>query len=481
MPGSRLTRAVGLTLGLLLLPCTNGCGRPARPPNVLILSIDSLRADHLGSYGYRRDTSPHIDRFAQGSIRFASAMAPAPWTLPSHVALLSGRHPHEIGVRSHESSIPPEVELLAETLDGAGYQTAAFVDSLPGGFVGAQRGFRRGFDTYTHTPPGLGSIHRYDMAVTVDAAAGWLGQRDPTRPFFLFLHTKSVHVARRTPALEAVSDAPYHTPGGTRFLGPEPRFSWTDGTGATGARYLRALNERIAAGTFDRSDFGTEKLEELVALYDSGIHYVDEQVGRLIATLDDLRLDESTLIVVTADHGEAFLEHDLFLHREVHRPLLHVPLILRDPRVQGAGGRVVSAPVALADVAPTVLDRVGLPLPAAMTARPLPLTDGEAGPPRPLFSAFQYGDDYYYRAASLQDGSFKLVCHWLGRNGKLVVTLFDTAADPEERHPLGPSERREEMLSRLLGWLEAPAGASGDQLQLDSETLDELRALGYIR
>lgn len=473
-------------MSLLLLPALlvqPACydSESGRPPNVVIISVDTLRADHLGCYGYPRDTSPHIDRFAERSIRYSNALAPAPWTLPSHVALLSGRHPHEVGIRDHRSSIPDSVQMLAESLRSISFQTAAFVDSSPRGYVGGERGFARGFESYSHAPYDEGSIYRYDMAATVEAARHWLTRRDPERPFFLFLHTKSVHGTPSTPELLAESDAPYHspTPYRERFLGGPPEFEWTSDSGEAGVQYLRTLNEQIAAGSFDRSAFADEKLEELVALYDGGIYYVDEQIGWLLTTLDRLSLADSTLIVITADHGEAFLEHDLFLHKEVFKALLHVPLLIHDPTSKETSGITIDTPVSLMDVAGTVLRRVGL-APPTHTAMlpPFGRSDGED---RPFFSAFEYEDDHMYHAAAIQQSHWKTVVYRLGERGDYVTELFDVLADPHERRPITDEpERKSAMLRQLQEWLRAPAEASAEAVGLDSETTELLEALGYL-
>ena len=239
---------------LLLIPLCFACGEARRPPNVILISIDTLRADHLGSYGYERDTSPELDRFAAESVRYGHAVAPAPWTLPSHAGMLTGRHPFEMGVTEQDSRLPEHVQTLAETLAGVGYQTAAFVDSLKKGFVGAERGFDRGFDVYSHAPHVRKAKYRYDMKTTVDVSTDWLSKRDPERPFFLFLHTKSVHTSPADPKVARESDVPYHKPEPYRgrFLeGGKERFRWTDAGGAFGVAFLKNVNRRILAGEME--------------------------------------------------------------------------------------------------------------------------------------------------------------------------------------------------------------------------------------
>ncbi|MFT7462379.1 MAG: arylsulfatase A-like enzyme [Pseudohongiellaceae bacterium] len=458
-------------------------------PNVLIISVDTLRADHVGCYGYERDTTPELDRFAATALRYERAYAPAPWTLPSHAGLLSGRHPHEMGIRDYESALPENVEMLAEQLSGAGYQCAGFTDSGAGGFVGADRGFARGFETYEHAPFHEDSFYQYDIVETVDRAEDWFAERDTERPFFLFLHTKSVHTTRADEHVLADSDAPYHKPPAyrTHFLpGDDLQFSWTDAKGHKGVHYLRDINKRIGDGTFDRSDFTPERLQELIDLYDGGVRYTDEQLGRLFGLLEERGLDENTLIIVTADHGEAFFEHELLLHKELYEDLLHVPLLVRLPKSAaklGARSGVVRAPVSLLDIAPTVLQRLGVGLPDGLDGRVLPTVEAEAlGGERPLFSAYQFQEDYFYRAAALCEGPWKLVSYWMTADGDPIVELFDLRTDPNERHPVQDQpERLADMLVRALAWYSAPVGYKGETLAMDEETLQELRALGYVR
>ncbi len=456
-------------LAALLTPLV-GCGRAEPRRNVILVSIDTLRADHLGCYGYERETSPHLDRLAAGSLVCANAIAPAPWTLPSHAGLLTGRHPFEMGVTDQKSKLPEDARTLAERLSEAGYQTAAWVDSAAGGFVGAQRGFDRGFDAYRHAPHAKGP-YRYDMRATVDAALGWLGTRDPERPFFLFLHTKSVHTAPADRRLFAESDAPYHKPPEVRrrFLpGGEERFRWSDASGAVGVGWLKEMNRRLDAGELDPAAFPRDRLEELIGLYDAGIWYTDRELGRLVAELERLGLAQDTLLVVTADHGEAFLDNRSFLHREVYGAVLRVPLVVHDP---GGPTGVLDEPVSLVDVAPTILERLGLP-PGDLDGRPLPASDAAAAP-RALFSSTAGG---LSKASALQEDGWKLVLLRAGESW--TSELYHADEDPLDQRPASDPAREARMLADLRAWLdEARAQAPG--LELDAEAMDELEKLGY--
>lgn len=461
---------------------------PARPPNLLLVSIDTLRADHLGSYGYERDTSPVIDSLAAESVRFETALAPTPWTLPSHAAMLTGMHPLEIGIDNSLRTIPEDIPMLAEVLANGGFQTAAFVDSNPKGFVGGERGFGRGFEHYAHAPHRVVLPRRFDIAATVDAALDWLdNQRDPDRPFFLFLHTKSVHAVPNDAECQDERCFPYDNPHRFRFVSSqEAPFTWSSPEDGAGQRYLWSLNEKILSGELDPASYPEERLAALEALYDSGIYYVDQHLGRLLDELRNRALFDETAVVVTSDHGEAFLEHSLLMHQEVYDTQLRVPLLVRqapafDP---AAGGRVVDTVVGLADVAPTIASLAGLEPPEAWTGRPLLSAEARRidGEPRDHFAYYLFPSKFSYRSFALRRGEWKLVLHNVDAPDRFRSELYNIVQDPAESRPLeGMDERVEELRLALRRKLsQKPLAQSAQLLERDLETLDFIRSLGYI-
>jgi arylsulfatase A-like enzyme len=482
--------AIGAVVAILpfisLVSLVSGCTpepTARSKPNFILFSIDTLRADHLGCHGYTRKTSPNVDRFAEGSIRYANAFAPAPWTLPSHASMLTGRHPYTMGIWDLDSRIPADVPLLAETLANQGYSTAGFVDSLDSGLVGSNRGFGRGFDAYYHSPHGAPSDYKYDVNRTFDAAFDWLDRSRGDAAFFLFLHTKSVHSAPYVKNNPRQGDSPYDQPGRTsfRFL-PEGKtqFRWRDNEGNRGTRYLREVNQRISRGEFDRSELSDAKIEELIGLYDGGIRYVDDAFQRLIDYLEANQLSSNTVIIVTSDHGEGFLEHDYLLHQEVHRQLLQVPLIIRDPR--SPGGRVIEALVSLEDLVPTILRRAEIDPPTGLQGRPLPETEpmgqDDVESRRRLFSYFRFDKVSGRQAFSLHDVRGRVIAERNDDRETIDSHYYDLREDPDELYPL--ETPGEEMMSELLSWVESGAEAHTERIDLDDENIDRLRALGYV-
>ena len=488
----RLARSLAAAVILVAAACSGPPAAeapPAPPPNLVLISIDTLRADHLGCYGYPRDTSPHLDSLARDGIRFSAAFAPTPWTFPSHASMLTGTNPYEIGIRNSMRTIPREIPIVAELLAQQGYQTAAFVDSEPTGFVGAQRGFGRGFESYEHAPHRAGLAERFDMAATVDAALEWLDERDPSRPFFLFLHTKSVHAVPNDADCLDARCFPYDKPEPYRFRfvpSEQARFSWTSPEDGAGQRYLWSQNAKILRGELDPTSYPAERLEVLKALYDAGIYYVDDHLGRLFADLRRRGLFEQSVIIVTSDHGEAFLDHFLFMHQEVYDALLRVPLIVRLPTsLSRDRGRATDRQVLLADIAPTILQLAGVGVPASMTGYPLPLA-GEADLRRPegreIFAYYVFPRKFTYQAFAVRQGKWKLVVHNVEAPDRFRRELYNTELDPDERRPLsGEDEVREKLRQMLRRWLRHPPVAQGDELlHEDLPNLEAIRSLGYI-
>jgi arylsulfatase A-like enzyme len=321
---------------------------------VLIVSIDTLRADRLGCYGYGRETSPALDRFArERAVRFEHAIAEAPWTLPSHVTMLSGLHPLTHGVRRPDEAPADEVVMLAERLRETHY-TFGVTD---GGWISEPWGFARGFE----------SFHAADQDIErgVDVVLQYVRHRTEKGPWFGFLHTYDVHCPYDPPP-------PYA--GRFQSEGAEP----IEVAGRCGNPHFNATKPSPGQARF------------LSDRYDEDARRVDDALARLFAALDELDLWDETVVIVTSDHGEEFLEYGQIGHERTLSPeVLAVPLLVAAP---GLGPRVVDAVVGLADVVPTVLELVGRPVPPRLDGRSLvPLLRGEADPGREPFVLSELG------------------------------------------------------------------------------------------
>jgi len=428
-------------------------------PNVLLISIDSLRADRLGCYGNPRDTSPRIDALARRGVLFTNAWSTTSWTLPAHVSLLSGRSLLGHGVREARM-IPASVPMLAEVMRSMGYQTAAFV-SAP--WLSSRFGFDRGFDLYDDFSvpftPDRESRMRAQATLSAPLLAPaiekWLRQTAKP-PFFLFLHYFDVHYDYSPPA-------PYDSMFDPSYDGP-----------ITGKRFH--ADPRIRPGMAKRD------LDHLLALYDGEIRFTDDHIGRVLDLMQELGFLESTFIVLTADHGDEFFEHGgKGHHRTLYEEVLRVPLILSWPG-RLAEGLMVEEPVSIVDVLPTILATLGQAppkgaegislIPAATGRRPLPT--------RALVSELYVKQNINLQVA-VRRGDSKLIqsLNFPRRE------LYDLASDPGETKPKEGANSL--ALARDLGqWMRQTWGGH-DQLgtdpgkvSLDPGRMQALRALGYV-
>ena len=456
--GSSLALLVALLVALVPASCGDG-GRER--PNVLWISIDTLRADHLGCYGYPRPTSPNLDRLAREGVLFERAVAPTSWTLPSHVSMLTGLDISAHGacderlwarkdVHGRHVKPPLRGRSIAESLRDAGYATAGFYTFS---YLSPTFGFGAGFDTWERLGHNLFSqdetrvefqalraandvpaiqafldehadlldARRRSTPEIVERANRWVTEHAEQRgddPFFLFLHLFDVH------------DPYTPTEAFDRF--GDPDYAGTVDGRITGEHYP------LRAGVPPRAD-----REELVALYDGGIAFVDDQLERVFARLRELELEDDTLVVLTSDHGEEFFEHaDAGHRRQLYIESLHVPLILRWPGRLPAGRRV-SGTVGLADIAPTILAATGARRAHAMTGTDLlPFARGEQTNSGRMYVGmlhlFERGSDGIERAIERQVSLFRGDEHILVTycpNQAFRAERYDLSRDPRE---LGP-------------------------------------------
>jgi arylsulfatase A-like enzyme len=415
-------------------------GPPAEPGRVLVwISQDAVRADHLSAYGYRRRTSPHFDRLCPEWVVFENAIATSSWTLPSLASQFTSRYPLFHGATGENRPRDERHRTVLEVLAGAGFTVLGVTAN---DFVSSHFGMAHGFDVLRFTGGTEGPEGR-QRAEDLNRLALETLREWPGGDLVLFVHYMDAHY-------------PYD---------PPPPF-----------------DRLFPAGGSDAVGGGSGPSATVEAAYDGEIAYTDSQIDRLLKELDGRGLLRDAVIVYTADHGEEFLDHGAWRHsRTLYREMLHVPLALRLP---GTGGRRVADTVSLVDLAPTILDALGVPRPASFQGRSLlPLARGERLPPREVFAETERNPDQSHRVA-VQLGSVKYILRT--RNGnpeqRLSEELYDLAADPGERrsdltHPEAERLRREATAYLLRGRAETRKPGTVDA---PPELKARLRALGYL-
>jgi len=399
---------------------------PEKPPSIILISIDTLRADHLSSYGYSAIATPHIDALAKGGTLFSEAGSQVPLTFPSHVSLFTSTYPFFNGIEDNAETLGLNALTLAALLKSHGYRTAAVV----GGYVMDHRfGLNRGFDMYdsrfnqpSNEESPTGEIKRLGADV-VSIATKWLNANSNST-FFLFIHFYDLH-------------QPYNLP--------------------------ESDSSRLGSG------------------YDAELRYVDEQVGAFLDYLRQRSLFENSLVVLLADHGESLEEHGEDAHGYfVYQSTIRVPLIVHWPAGSASFPAKIDEPVRLLDVAPTVLEFAGIPEPPEFQGRSLMelLRTGGSKTPRDVYSETLYPHMHFGCSAllALRSGRYKYI-------DAPKPELYDLAADPGEsrniysqRAAIGLAEK--EKLSALRARLRRQNPFP--QRMLDPGTLARLRSLGYV-
>jgi arylsulfatase A-like enzyme len=399
---SRPRPAARALAGLALLAAA-GCAEPERPPNVLLIVLDSLRADHVDHLGYERPTAVALDGFRDQSALFTDAYAAAPWAAASIASLFTGRLPPDHGLVRPGGALDERNLTLAEVLQRHGYATAALVQQPT---ISRQAGFAQGFAEFSS--PVESATLAPDVSELLPWMRNWLAG-SPQQPFFVYLHADNTQGPYRVPPEHAAD-----------LLGRPPS---------------RALTYRIAQSRGMLRTAGhasAAQVEAVVEQYDSAVRYSLDQIGELLAMLERSGFYDRALIVLTSSNGEELFERGLLGHgTSLHRESVHVPLYVRPPG--GVAGHLVAGPVSLVDVAATILELVGLP-PGELGGRGRSLAAAvRGGPPpepRPVFLHTAYAGWGVRRA--LVDGRYKLEESL--RGGRIVERrLFDLSVDPQER------------------------------------------------
>jgi arylsulfatase A-like enzyme len=407
-------------------------------PNVILVSLDTLRGDHVGALGCKLPITPRIDALARDGVVFETASTTFPSTTGGHLSMLTGQYPIRLGISDPSRRVRPSARLLAEAMGEAGWRTAAVTEnvmiSIPVGFARGVSHYQENLETELEPPS-------YKAAHTTDAAIAWIEQNRHDR-FFLFVHTYAVHF-------------PYFAPEAYQLT------TWHDG-----------VTERPIAEASDN--------EKLHLHYAADVRFADEQVGRLVDTLERLGLARRTIVIVTSDHGEAFFEHHgrwghgMLIHDEI----MHVPVVMWGPGRIPAGRRI-RTPVSLVDLPPTILELAGVP--------PLTDIDGESqvarmrGGPEDLDRIVYAFGPAIPRFHEDQIAARTTTMKWiLTASTPPRLVAYDLVADPGEQHPLEDPAllaRGREALARYqaLGEKAAPPV----EIPISEKTRQQMRALGY--
>jgi arylsulfatase A-like enzyme len=440
-------RRVVRLLGLILAVALAGCQRaPTVPARVLLISIDTLRPDHLGTYGYTRATSPNLDAFGREGVVFDDVTSTSPWTLPAHASMFTGLYPTRHGVMDLTTTLSKDLPTLATRMAEAGFATAAVVNSryLSPTF-GLERGFQR-FRYMTET-----RSQREPSKIITEQALAWARELSGQR-WFLFVHYYDVHSDYSAlPEYEQQFVRPYSGP--------------ADGTTA------QLLNGRSGEVSLDATD-----AQHLVDLYDAGIRQTDDEIARLLAGFAE---DPELLVIVTSDHGEEFLEHGGLLHgRTQFQELVRVPLMMRGPSVPH--GVRVSTLASLVDLMPTILATVGAP--------PVPGVDGVDL--SPTWRGGAVPNERYLSCEAdhknAEPDSIRAVRHsgytLHADRVRKTTTLFDLATDPREQHDV--ADAHPDVVADLRAQLDRFKSAqktTGGAVTLTPELEERLKSLGYAR
>ena len=469
----RLTLIVLLpTIAALL--ATAGCAkRTTQPatrntdkPNILFISIESLRADHVGCYGYERPTSPNIDALAQQATLYEQAHSVTSWTLTSHTSMFTGLYPSAHRVTLPRDRLADSYTTIAEILATAGYQTAAV---LGGPYLRKAFNLNQGFDYYDESVS-ASTNEAAHKDITNPRMATAMEQflrhkRDPNKPFMLFAYYWDVHY-------DYIPPAPYDT-----MFAP------------SGAQRI----DTVQFGPITKlgRDISQAQLDYVISQYDGEIRCTDEYLGRLWKLLRELDLWDNTAVILTADHGEQFFEHSYLGHKhDVYVESVHVPLIIKFPN-QSKPVRNKQT-VSLVDLLPTMADIAECPVATPYNGRSLIDESSVADPPIyfELTTNWNITDKSTGKTITESD-------HWVGiRSGQhrfvhVLGTgfwqLYDVVADPREQNPLAGDIKSvaTPLAEQLTHWQNAMQTLSrkwdaGPQAQLSEEELERLRSLGYI-
>jgi arylsulfatase A-like enzyme len=492
---ARNALAGALAAGIVLIVLqVSGKGFPSTPttarknappnasrPNILLITMDTVRADHTSIYGYQRNTMPHLAEFARSATVYSRAIATSDFTLPTHASIFTGLYPAWHSAVFAPPAFPlghplgPDAITLADQLRSHGYQTAAVAANRA--YLAVPVGTMKGFgvvQAFRPSHPGsvgppfymhLGAARFLDLvedtrpfeAISIRAsdvnrrAFAILNELKSDAPFFLFLNYMDAHAPYLPPV-----------PFDTLFPGKNPKFD-------------ASLIERRRKTVLNGTPLTTEERDHLISQYDGGIAYMDAEIANLLTYLRESGLYDNTLIIITSDHGEAFGEHSRLEHavNSVYQDQLHVPLLIKYPRqTAGEQSSVLASQV---DLMPTILNSAGCPIPPVVQGKSL--RPGGSGAvfaeSRPSVQSVQRNI-----LRTVLDGSMKLITSADGSR-----EAFDLAADPGEQHNLYASDALaiKALEDRLAKWVATIPKQDLRGKKLDKETIERLKSLGYVQ
>lgn len=469
-PPNRFCKVTLASLALLsFISLTTAERASDRRPSVVLIVLDTVRADHLGLHGYPRATSPQIDSLAQESILFDNAYTVMPHTLPSHLALFTSRYPRELGVLSNGQIYEGKSKLLPEILQENGYSTAAFVSGLP---VHSRFGLNRGFETY-HDGDGW----KTPGDSTLEAFSDWLSEA-PTRPFFAWVHLYDAHVPYSPPA-EMLS----------RFQVDDTLETWVR---QKQIEIQPEWGQSIDSTTIRKkpSRAGNNPFLENLNFYDAEVRHADNIAGRIVNLLRQRGLLDSTILILTSDHGEGLGEHDYYFHGlYLYEEQIRIPLLIRLPSGK-AGGTRFNGLVSILDIGPTLVDLLGVEADNGFRGMSLATTMEEIDE-RALKGRRLYFESREYRQKSPRvDASISRARRFGTRDKrwKAILSmdddleLYDLTKDPEEQINLADKNKAQAAKHRALieNWMEAIVPPDNvEPPQLTDEEKRRLRSLGY--
>lgn len=430
--------------------------------NIILISLDTLRADHLGCYGYSRPTSPALDNLSQDAALFANTYAQSSWTLPSHMSLLFSLNSASHQVYFNDQRVDESLPSMATFLKEEGYITYGFTG---GGYVSSIYGFAKGFDWYDEPVGGRKAPLGMDEAERMfEVTSEWLG-KNQDKPFFLFLHTFQIH-------------GPYAS--------PEP---WNEMFLQKGAGWNRLALRNFLDSHGDDYPFTPDEKSNIVALYDQEIRYTDDVlIAPLVARLKELGIYDNTLLIVTSDHGEEFDDHGGWLHgRTVYNELIRVPLVIKFPESAYKGTRVESK-CRLIDILPTALDTAGIKYSrSALEGRSLfTFLNGSETEDRVFISDLAHKNvpDPCPALIATNSKNLKFIIQ-KSKGGVKAIEAFDLNRDPRERNNIFKRTQaiRQDILAELDAYYaeKAKLQRNKQRIRMDKELEEKLKALGYLR